>query len=92
MSYKEKLPPQLSLYDSSISLLHGPTLQFFPDNTFYLTHRTVPICPDVTTSELSSQACSLGPPIRKLGGPTAWEPTLENGPRSMGRSGACVAA
>jgi hypothetical protein len=29
MSYKEKLPPQLSLYDSSISLLHGLTLQFF---------------------------------------------------------------
>jgi hypothetical protein len=39
----------------------------------------VPICPNIMTSELSSQACSLGPPIRKLEGPTAWEPTLKNG-------------
>jgi hypothetical protein len=31
------------------------------------------------TSELSSQACSLGAPIRKLGGPIAWEPGPENG-------------
>jgi hypothetical protein len=39
----------------------------------------VPIGPNVTTSELSNQARSLGPPIRKLGGPTASEPALKNG-------------
>jgi hypothetical protein len=38
-----------------------------------------PIGPNVTTSDLSSQARSLGSPIRKLGGPTAWEPALKNG-------------
>jgi hypothetical protein len=31
------------------------------------------------TFELNSQACSLGPPLRKLGGPTAWGPVLKNG-------------
>jgi hypothetical protein len=51
----------------------------FSDNTFYLTHPYSSHLSDMTTSELSSQACSLGPPIRKLGGPTAWEPALENG-------------
>jgi hypothetical protein len=44
----------------------------------------VPIGPNVTTSELSSQARSLGPPIRKLGGPIAWGPTLKNGIPSHG--------
>jgi hypothetical protein len=43
----------------------------FSDNTFYLTTRTVPIYPDMTTSELISQICSLGPPLRKLEGPKA---------------------
>jgi hypothetical protein len=39
----------------------------------------VPIGPNVTMSELSSQARSLGPSIQKLGGPTAWELALKNG-------------
>jgi hypothetical protein len=49
------------------------------DSTFYLTHPYGFHLSDMTTSELSSQACSLGPLIRKLGGPTAWELALENG-------------
>jgi hypothetical protein len=49
------------------------------DSTFYLTHPYDFHPSDMTTSELSSQACSLGPLIQKLGGPTAWGPALENG-------------
>jgi hypothetical protein len=49
------------------------------DSTFYLTHPYGFHLSDMTTSELSSQACNLGHLIRKLGGPTAWEPALENG-------------
>jgi hypothetical protein len=50
----------------------------FSDNTFYLTHPYGFHLSDMTTSELSSQACSLGPLIRKLGAPTAWGLALEN--------------
>jgi hypothetical protein len=49
------------------------------DNTFYLTHLYGFHLSDMTTSELSSQAYSLEPLIRKLGDPTAWGPALENG-------------
>jgi hypothetical protein len=49
------------------------------DSTFYLTHPYSFHLSDMTTSELSSQACSLGPLIQKLGGPTAWGPALKNG-------------
>jgi hypothetical protein len=49
------------------------------DSTFFLTRLYGFHLSDMTTSELSSQASSLGPPIRKLGGPTAWELAPENG-------------
>jgi hypothetical protein len=62
------------------------------DSTFYLTHPYGFHLSDMMTSELSSQASSLGPPIRKLGGPTAWEPALENGTLFHGVVRSCVAA
>jgi hypothetical protein len=59
-------------------LLHGPTCSL-SDSTFCLTHPYGFYLSDITAPELSSQASSLGPLIRKLGGPTAWEPAPENG-------------
>jgi hypothetical protein len=49
------------------------------DNTIQLTHPYGFHLSDMMTSELNSQACSLGPLTRKWGGPTAWGPALENG-------------
>jgi hypothetical protein len=49
------------------------------DSTFCLTHLYGFHLFDMTTPKLSSQTSSLGPPIQKLGGPTAWEPAPENG-------------
>ncbi len=49
------------------------------DSTFYLTHPYGFHLSNITTSELNSQTCSLGPLTRKWGGPAAWGPALENG-------------
>jgi hypothetical protein len=49
------------------------------DNTFQLTHPYDFHLSDMATSELNSQASSLGPLTRKWGGPTPWGPALENG-------------
>jgi hypothetical protein len=46
---------------------------------FILPTCIVPFCIDIATPELSNQACSFGPPLRKQGGPTAWGPVPKNG-------------
>jgi hypothetical protein len=53
----------MCFYDNFIFLFHNLILQFL-GIIFYLTHHTVPVCPDMMTPGLSSQACRLGPPYK----------------------------